>query len=471
MLKTLNPATAIPANVAPRRSVWSINLLLSAAMLCGTWLAFELLADLELAVLALIATIEVAAALALVYRMTPRGVWSVSSVYLTVYSIFHFGVAPVVGLGLPMSIDMEVALSRWLYASATREALVLSLLGLGACLLGVAVTRRRSAIDNVNPASSGMDVSRLLLAAGLSLTALCIAAWFFFAIEARGFELLFGSYLSFLTATAGAPLSLVYYGIGVGMTLLAAAPPGKWRRAGIGLFVFWTLFALPLGLRGEVFFPAAAALVIEARRRIPLSPRMLIVLIVALLFTIAMVREVRQAGLRGFDLFEIRVTPVDALVEMGSSLRPVVEVVHWHESGDPFLYGATYWAPFERAIFRVIPDLATQRIDAAYDERLSNILVQYRVGFIGFSPVAEAYRNGGAIAIVLVMFLVGVTIGWLDSFPATPEAQALVGIVFVPLLIQIRNSFTSVPFQVLTGALIVVGVLVSARLLRKARPA
>lgn len=469
MLKTMEqPQRATPVATRVARPMRSFAVPVAGIVLGALWFSAGFLRDLDLALLCLVTLAGVAAALVAVFHISPRGVWSVASVYLAVYSVFHFGVAPAVGLGLSYSFDMEQALSQWLHTPAAREALVLSLLGLAACLLGIVV------VPGTPPAEasfSGNDpeTPRLLLIVGLCLTVCCIAAWFFYAIGSRGADLLFGSYAAFLAATADAPLSLVYYGIGLGMTLLAASPPGAWRRFGIGLFVLWTLFALPLGLRGEVLFPTAAALVIEARRRIPLSGRTLIVLVITLLFVIAFVREVRQAGLRGFDPGEIRVTPVDALVEMGGSLRPVAEVVRWHESGDAFLYGASYWAPFERAFYRVIPDLASRRVDASYDERLSNILVQYRVGFIGFSPVAEAYRNGGAVVVVLAMFLVGLTVGWLDCLPATPEAQAVVGVVFVPLLLQIRNSFTSVPFQVLTGALVVMMILVGAWLLRKAR--
>ncbi len=469
MLKTVEPPQLVaPVTARATRPTHLLSAAIAGVVLVVLWLSTGFLRDLDLPLLCLVTLAGVAVALAAVFRTSPRGVWSASSVYLAVYSVFHFGVAPAVGLGLSYSFDMEQALSQWLYAPAAREALVLSLMGLVACFLGIVVVPDTSPAE-ASVSSNDPEISRLLLMVGLFLIAGCITAWFFYAIGSRGADLLFGSYVAFLAATADAPLSLVYYGIGLGMTLLAASPPGAWRRLGIGLFVVWTLFALPLGLRGEVLFPTAAALVIEARRRIPLSGRTLVILVITLLFVIAFVREVRQAGLRGFDPDEIRVTPVDALVEMGGSLRPVAEVVRWHESGDVFLYGAGYWAPFERALYRVIPDLASQRVDASYDERLSNILVQYRIGFIGFSPVAEAYRNGGAIVVVLAMFLVGLIVGWLDHVPATPEAQAVVGVVFVPLLLQIRNSFTPVPFQVLTGVLVIMMILVGAWLLRKAR--
>lgn len=467
MLTTIDQATSSSTRSASGRNIRRAPILLAMLAAPGLLLLLaDMLQSLDLDRLCIITTFCVAALLAATISLSPRGIWSVASVYLFIFGVFHFGVAPVIGFGLPYTFALEGVLARWLYLPATREALVLALVGFSAVTAGAAASAFR---QTEAPARANNDphTSRALLIAGFGITALCIAAWFFLVIQAGGIGLLSGSYLSFLAVTSGLPLPYVYHGLGLGMTMLAAAQPGIWRRIGIGLFVVWCLFALPLGLRGEVLFPTAAALVIQARQRIPLSGRSLAMLVIAALFMIATVREVRQAGLQGFEWSEIRVSPFDALVEMGASLRPVVEVIRWHESGDDYLYGASYWAPLERAFYRLIPDLAVQRIDAEYDERLSNILVQYRVGFIGFSPVAEAYRNGGTTAVVLVMFLTGMILGWLDRLPLTPESQVLIGVVLVPLLIQVRNSFAAVPFQILSGALVALAVVAIAHVLRK----
>ena len=84
----------------------------------------------------------------------------------------------------------------------------------------------------------------------------------------------------------------------------------------------------------------------------------------------------------------------DAFAEMGGSLHPVEKVVRWRAEGDPLEMGASYWAPIERGAARVLPGLQTSV--AEDDMRIMNVLVTDRVGPIGFSPVAEAYRNFGA---------------------------------------------------------------------------
>ena len=55
--------------------------------------------------------------------------------------------------------------------------------------------------------------------------------------------------------------------------------------------------------------------------------------VVALLLLIPVIREVRTFGLGALP--EALVSPrLDALVEMGESLRPVEQVVRWHAEGE-----------------------------------------------------------------------------------------------------------------------------------------
>ena len=87
-----------------------------------------------------------------------------------------------------------------------------------------------------------------------------------------------------------------------------------------------------------------------------------------------------------------------------------------------------------------------------------NVLVMDRVGAIGFSPVAEAYRNFGWIGVVIVLGLLGMAMAAIDTIRDPGNAVLVIATVYVPLLINVRNSFVSVPAQCVAGLAIVIVV-------------
>ena len=89
-----------------------------------------------------------------------------------------------------------------------------------------------------------------------------------------------------------------------------------------------------------------------------------------------------------------------------------------------------------------------------------NVLVDMRnAGAIGFSPIAEAYRNFGVAGVLLIMGFTGWFIGKLDQLPRTGAWPAMVGLVMIPQLIQVRNSFIHVPFSTLAGVIVLLGTI------------
>ncbi|MET0214202.1 MAG: O-antigen polysaccharide polymerase Wzy, partial [Vicinamibacterales bacterium] len=150
----------------------------------------------------------------------------------------------------------------------------------------------------------------------------------------------------------------------------------------------------------------------------------------------------------------------EAFAEMGASLHPVEKVVRWRAEGERLENGGTYWAPFERAAARLLP--GAQSSDAEDDLRIMNILVIDRVGPIGFSPVAEAYRNFGAVGVVLVLGLVGACLALIDTLRSSRLAVLTMAVVYVPILTNVRNSFVSVPAHCAAGLAIVL-LLLGAR--------
>ena len=79
-----------------------------------------------------------------------------------------------------------------------------------------------------------------------------------------------------------------------------------------------------------------------------------------------------------------------------------------------------------------------------------NVEIANRVGQIGGSPVAEAFHNFGTVGVVLFMAVLGALLVRLER-----RSDAVVGVVLLPLLIQVRNSFAPVPVQIGIGLLLV----------------
>ncbi|MCA1598914.1 MAG: O-antigen polysaccharide polymerase Wzy family protein, partial [Chloroflexi bacterium] len=166
----------------------------------------------------------------------------------------------------------------------------------------------------------------------------------------------------------------------------------------------------------------------------------------------------------------VSASPLDALTELGSSLRPVSEVVYWRATGDQFIDGASYWAPFDRALAKIIPGRGWKLPPAEADPRVLGSLATMRGdGAIGFSVVAEAYRNFGPAGVCAIMALIGLLLGRLDLWPPTAGRQAMLGVLLVPLLVEVRNDFTAIPFQILEGCVVVYVVLAIARTIAHAR--
>ena len=101
------------------------------------------------------------------------------------------------------------------------------------------------------------------------------------------------------------------------------------------------------------------------------------------------------------------------------------------------------------------------RAAAEDDLRIMNVLVLDRIGAIGFSPVAEAYRNFGPIGVVVVLGLLGMMLGAIDTIRDPGRAVLVIATVYVPVLINVRNSFVSVPAQCVAGLVIVIIVAVA----------
>lgn len=193
------------------------------------------------------------------------------------------------------------------------------------------------------------------------------------------------------------------------------------------------------------------------RRGAPIGSMTLVAGLIGFLIVTGIVKNARISG----DYSAANsINPLNAVAEMGSSLRAVQEVIKWRVDGEQLLNGGSYWAPFERQLAWFIPGL--ERKNALEDPRLLNVVVQERAGPIGFSPVAEAYLNFGEKGVLIVMFMFGALMAYFDNQPSKVRYDILVGVSLVPIFIMIRNSFTHVPVQVILGLIIAYLVMFAA---------
>jgi hypothetical protein len=299
---------------------------------------------------------------------------------------------------------------------------------------------------------------------GTALLLLCTLSWYMLMVLVGGGKLLFSSYVEYLSAVSPYSwlLGLIWLMIGWGIVLVVSGPSSRTRNWGFAALGVLATTAFATGLRGDLLFPLVAAGVARAKSGRPLPIKLTAVAVIVALLASSALQTLRLYGVRHAQEAEVEASVASGLQELGMSLRPVERAVAWRESGEPLRLGSSYWAPFDRALVYAVP--GWERPPAARDTRLMNVLVQQRVGMIGFSPVAESYLNFGVAGVLAVMALLGFVLGRFDQLPATRLHQVTVGLILVPLLVNVRNSFAEVPAHlVLSVALILFMVVMSKR--------
>jgi hypothetical protein len=391
------------------------------------------------------------------------GVWTATSVYAAIFWCFHFGLVAVLASRTVSTQDLANGDDHWVLGGFSGIAAVMAMVGCLAFASGAATVygwRRADRRSTATPAGHGQGGHPHGVTGSILLFG-ALAVWCGVILAAGGLAGFSVSYEEFrdMTADYATVLGIVSPAIGCGIVLSVTGRSGWLRTAAVIAFVAYALVALPIGLRTDVMFPAVVALIASARCGRPFSTIKAAVLALLLLVLIPMIRDVRTTGIGA--LAEAAVSPprFDALLEMGESLRPVEQVVRWHAEGEPYQGGSSYWAPFERAAARLLPgfDVAA----AETDLRLMNVLVLDRIGAIGFSPVAEAYRNFGPIGVVLALGLLGMGLAAIDTISDRQVAVLAIATLYPPLLINVRNSFVSVPAQCAAGVLLVAAVAVA----------
>ncbi|ALS98653.1 O-antigen polysaccharide polymerase Wzy [Lacimicrobium alkaliphilum] len=382
----------------------------------------------------------------------PRGIWSISFIFFASLGIFHAGLIFTNSLGAITDEDILYHIGFWFYRDETTLAIELVNLAILGFALGTLLTSKASLPDYKT--RGGSFNQRVYHFGGLLLIASMLG---FFALAS--FTGVLGSYGAYLDLLSKVPLlgviyAYLYFFIGLGLVMVSATYRKGFTPLYFVLFGVWALIAFRLGLRGEVMFPLMVSGAMFGRRNLTLSVPVIMLLLVVFLTVTTIVKNARISG----DYTDIPTfNPLNAVAEMGASLRPVQEVIKWQAEGDTLLYGGSYWAPFERQIALIVPGMA--RVPATSDPRLLNVVVAERAGPIGFSPVAEAYANFGKGGVVFIMLLLGALMGKLDNIPPSTRKDIVIGAALLPVFIMIRNSFTHVPVQVILGVVISLAVI------------
>jgi hypothetical protein len=398
----------------------------------------------------------------------PRGASSISVgfVYALLLALFHVGLLVFSAMAAPIAFFNESD-AAWFSSPALGPAAMSVAVGsTGFCFAYAAAVCLRGGPSR-SQSGSEPDADPALGLIGFALLGSGTLV-FFWSAWTSGVTLIGSSYGEFLQSTRGAGLlPAAYLLVGLGVAVTASARSGTWRTIGIATFAAFAVPAILIGLRGEVILPAAAWLAVEARRRaIRLRPMHALMLLGTLSLG-SMVRQIRQQGFSLTALGDLSLSPLNGLIEMGYSLRPLMLVHTWHDNHlEPFLGFSSYLDPVDRLVRGAALGLSVPA--ANVDPRAFLPVIANRAGPIGGSSVAEAYYAAGTLGIVVVLGLLGVLAARLDRLPSAPVTDALVGMLAVILFVWIRNDTTPVVGQLLVVSGVMVAIKIS-QFIRRSR--
>ena len=463
--RTARPAKARTGNFArdaPHRRVASTPILLTVTPLLGLLPVALLQSELERMPLRLVAVLTIAVAAligVLILKAAPQGFWSITFLLYLVLCLFHLGlyVRPALLGEKAIKLSLVTYDRIWYTDAAMARAGVVVLLGLLAYGFGAGVRswRRYSRAGESEPEPEQGDSAARSLSGVADVGALAVlvgvTGWLYLSYTLVGQTFFLNGYLGFLSATAERSIHLCYLLISVGTTFGALRPRRPLVRMATVAFCLFAVLALMIGLRSEVLIPFTAAVAVLARDpanrpvldrlRRPAARLAVGLAVIGLLVGISFVQQVRIAGIQALSggSTHVEASALDAVDEMGHSIRVVITSLEWHEDlQEPYLLGETYYSPPIRAFARL---MGADREEAATGYSLMNVEIADRVGPIGGSMIAEAEHNFGLPGVVLIMGLVGAAAAGGNSRRRSAWAQVVMGIVGLLALMHVRNSF------------------------------
>lgn len=373
--------------------------------------------------------------------------------YLVLFLLFHLGLIWTSGLvGEESVMNVSPTAYAWIRTPYIQPAVTLAC---GAALAFSATAAFLAPGDRLlfptilNPTQ---DISAKRLArAGICLQIGGLTLLLITVLQSGGLGIIVGGYLSFLESAQSGGFAYGIWALGVG-SCLSQLGTIMHRRMGLAVFLAFAVVLFPLGLRGSVLFPAVTLLATRAitgrrTRAIYLAAGGLAVLSLA-----SIVRNTRVGGAvpAGDTWYS---GALSTITELGFSLRPTIEVLHWADAGQ----SPTWFISFVAVPLRLFEKLSDWNGGPPdLDERLFNVKVNVLAGPIGGSPVAEAFDAAGVFGVFLVMVILAGAIAYCSRQVRTRAVHyALFPVVLLPLLIAVRNGFAPVLPQIIVGAIVV----------------
>lgn len=427
------------------------RLLVAAAAIGVVAFRGELLGS-DLAFVATVAMVSAALCILAVASHSTLGVWAGGFWYLIVLVLFHLGLAVPIAFGFDVPGDFGTYITTWFGSTSYRvEATYLSTVAVLACTAGYLFGHKRAIAPQRLLTASGEDVL------GTALTVAGSALVLGYVALTNPSALLGISRQSYWETIAVSGVDAIgSFVVTFGGILLAASAPSRTRKVGLialGIFGAW---ALMVGARGFIMYTVLAMLVTWARlHRMP-RKRVAVAVVAVGLVVVSVVGFARTEGF-GRTRFDVAAAnPMNAVVEMGGSIRPLVENVRLARVGhEEPSHGMTYLGWAGRATDAL---LGRPRPPGELDPRLAGNELRYRTdGFqIGYSAVAEAFRNWRTPGVLAVFGLFGFALGRLDGWRLGHSLPAVyTGVVFYALIYHVRQpSIQLVPLLV-AGALLV----------------
>lgn len=419
-----------------------------------------------------IALVTGGAALALIFwiRYGLRVPWASGTLlFLTLLWLFSFGLT-FIGALIPSSLTtLSDEDFEWLFSLTTRKSMLLALAGAGAYALTVGVFAATA-----DPSAPAPDVEHddVLYWAGSLLMGLGLAGVAFILATSGGLALLSMSYLDFrgsVLATTRLTNALDFSQLGC-LVAICGGGGTAWRKP----LAVWSLVIpapfMLLGLRATVMIPMLAYVVAIALRGVRIRTGVLGAGALVVSILMPAVYAVRNVGYADRDTINwTKVTPLDAVMEFGGSLRATQAYVDWIDTGDHHLLGASYWAPFDRQVMVYL--IPGHRVPETRDDpRIPLRQMDDRQGAVGGSATGEAYYNFGLLGPVLFFGAIGALFGWFEWHSRrTPYTIAAFAVVVLGLCFNIRSDWLAVPASIGQGLVFVAGCRVLTHLFRPAR--
>jgi hypothetical protein len=405
------------------------------------------------------------AALLLYTRYALGHPWlSAPAIYMALFWMFHFGLSFTAVLVPDVLLEFDRADIDWLHAPNVRAAMLLAVAGAAGFVgsAGIFGSRRGATVAGV-PRHEG---DRTLYRAGwlLLVGGMAGAAWFM--LTRGGFGIFSMGYLDLRVEVLGAtpaPLAIDAAQLGCSFAICGARgrewikPAAAWGVLGVML--------LALGLRTEALVPMLTFVVLIEHRGIRIPRGIMAAALAVALLLIPMIKVVRLVGFANRDQVPwTAVSPLGTLTELGGTLRAAKAYVDWIEDGDPYLMGATYWAPIDRQVLtRVIPGRTP--IAREDDPRLPSRNIDLE-GAVGLAATGEAFYNFGDIGPFLFYAAVGLVLGWAEARASrTPYAGGVLAVFMIIFFFNIRGEWLPVPGRIGLGC----GVLALCHMLGRPR--